>query len=164
MTRSTPHHAKRPWGKENPAHWHSPMLVLVAILIATFTLPALADNGPVFKKRRDKDVTIIIIDDKDRNRKRFVPEDKRKPAAATTFKRRKDNFRIRIPHQNAGHGTRPRPGHLPRNRIEHQSGHAGNSGFGHGATGHRGNSGPKVIIVDRNSSGCKGSGVCVIRP
>jgi hypothetical protein len=40
----------------------------------------------------------------------------------------------------------------------------GHDRSGHPESGKATDSGPKIIIVDRNSSACKGSGVCVIRP
>lgn len=153
-------------------------LAAVFTLAAAFTLvasrSALANDGPVFKKRHDKDITIVIIDDKDHDRKRFVTEDKRKPGAATTFQRPDDEIRIRIPRDsNTHHGGR-HGGHQAGNQENDEDGRyrAGNDATTHGGSGYdrsghsdtAGDRSPKIIIVDRSATPCKGSGVCVIRP
>ncbi|WP_394691528.1 hypothetical protein [Hoeflea sp.] len=151
-----------------------------AALAVAFTLAAsasaFATDSPVFKTRHKDDVTIIVIDRKDRNTSRVVSEDKRKPSAATTFKTRDDEIRIRIPrhsrdHRDGDHRSRQTggQGHGNDDNERRWANHneTGHEGTGHDRSGHLqsgGDRGPKVIIVDRNSSACKGSGVCVIRP
>lgn len=151
-----------------------------ATLAVAFTLAAsasaFATDSPVFKKRHKDDVTIIVIDRKDSDRKRFVTEDKRKPGAATTFKQRDDEIRIRIPRHSSDHRDnnhrRQQTGDRGYGNDEDERRWAGHDGAGHKGTGHDDSGhresgkdhGPKIIIVDRNSSACKGSGVCVIRP
>jgi hypothetical protein len=127
------------------------VVAVATILTAAFTLPALAaETGPFFSKRRDRDVTIIIIDGDDRQQKRFVPESGRKPEAATTLKRRDDDIRIRLPRKS--HGAIVTGGGAS---VHGSSGIVSSGGI---------SSGHKVIIVDGNSPACKGTGVCVIRP
>ena len=95
--------------------------------------------APASKSRllRDKDVTIIIIDDHDRRPASKTPDRKssttvRQPANA--IDREDDDVTIRLKHKNSSSGSASR------------------------------DSGPKVIIVDKHSNGCDGGGVCVIRP
>ncbi|AKI03053.1 hypothetical protein IMCC20628_04380 [Hoeflea sp. IMCC20628] len=94
------------------------------------------------KKWRKGDVTIIIIDEDDRSRS-TVPKPKlgaktgkTVPAPSSRIDRDDDNTRIII-------------------RQTRKT----------GKTGSKTSTGPKVIIVDKNTdNGCSGSGVCVIRP
>ncbi|MEQ8480190.1 MAG: hypothetical protein RIC18_06005 [Hoeflea sp.] len=143
-----------------------------ACIAAAFTLPSLApasaDDGPVFKKRRDKDITIIVIDDDDRNRKRFVREENRKPPAQRSIERPDDDLVIKLPRRHRDHGGHDGDRHRrtsgTRDGVNEERfwGNDSASGAGHGRSGRH--DGPKVIIVDRNTSACEGSGVCVIRP
>lgn len=138
----------------------------VAFTLAASTL-AFATDSPVFKKRDKDDVTVIVIDRKDRGKKRFVTEDKRKPGAATTFKKRDDEIRIRIPRHSSDHKRGQKTGYQEYGNAEDTRHWSGYKGAEHDRSGHRNshtNRGPKIIIVDRDSSACKGSGVCVIRP
>lgn len=143
----------------------------IATLAAAFTLaasaPAFANDSPVFKTRNKDDVTVIVIDRKDRNKSRFVTEDKRKPGAATTFKKRDDEIRIRIPRHSSDHKRGQKTGYQEYGNAEDTRHWSGYKGAEHERSGHRDshtNRGPKIIIVDRDSHACKGSGVCVIRP
>jgi hypothetical protein len=96
-----------------------------ATLAVAFTLAAsasaFATDSPVFKSRHKDDVTIIVIDRKDRNTSRVVSEDKRKPGAATTFKTRDDEIRIRIPRHSSDHRD-----------DNHRRQQTGNQGYGNG--------------------------------
>lgn len=115
-------------------------LTLAAALLTIWTLPAEAgEHGPYFGKRRDRNVTVIIIDpDSYNDGKVFLPESKRNPKAATTFKKADDEIRIRIPRRTSKNSS----------RRDHER------------------TGPKVIIVESGRDGACGkrSGVCVIRP
>lgn len=142
-----------------------------ATLAIAFTLaasaPAFATDSPTFKKRHKDDTTIVIIDRKDRDKKRFVTEGKRKPGAATTIKRRDDEIRIRIPRHSSNHHRSQKTGYQEYGDAENTRHWTGHKGAEHDRSGHRDSHkdrGPKIIIVDRDSTACKGSGVCVIRP
>ena len=116
-------------------------LVLLIGLAVSGTASATELLPPASKSKllRDRDVTIIIIDENDRRSSSRVE----KPAAtqpglprspASRLSRDEDELKIRIRRdRSANSGTIVR-------------------------------SGPKIIIVDQNSNGCGGSGVCVIRP
>ena len=143
----------------------------IATLAAAFALtasaPAFANDSPVFKTRDKDDVTVIVIDRKDRNKSRVVNEDMRKPGAATTFKTRDDEIRIRIPRHSNDHQRDRKTGHRSVGHGENEHHWSSNNASGHDRSEPRENrtsQGPKIIIVDRNSNACKGSGVCVIRP
>lgn len=144
-------------------------VAIAALTTVALTLPAFAsDGGSITKKRRDRDVTVIIIDDNDRNKKRIVDETSRSPDRSGIIKRRDNGIRI-IHNDDRNNrrsttdtnGTRDanglikRPDNEIRVRLPRGSG---------GGSGHSGTAGPKIIVIDRNSSACKGSGVCVIRP
>jgi hypothetical protein len=104
MTRSATRSATRPSVTAQKARIPA-AATLAAALTLVASAPALANDSPVFKKSRDNDITIIILDDKDRDQKRFVTEDKRKPEAATTFRRPDDEIRIRIPRTSTSSGS-----------------------------------------------------------
>lgn len=142
---------------------------IAALTTVALTLPAFAsDGGSIIKKRRDRDVTVIIIDDNDRHKKRIVDETSRLPARSGIIKRRDDGIRIihNVDRNNRRsttdtNGTRDANGIIkrPDNEIRVRLPRGSGSGSGHSGT-----AGPKIIVIDRNSSACKGSGVCVIRP
>lgn len=144
-------------------------VAIAALTTVALTLPVFAnDGGSIIKKRRDRDVTVIIIDDNDRNKKRIMDEASRSPDRGGIIKRRDDGIRIihRDDRKNRrsttdSNGTRDANGIIkrPDNEIRVRLPRGNGSGSDHSS-----NSGPKVIIIDRNSSACKGSGVCVIRP
>ena len=110
-------------------------LAVSSTAVASELLPPASKS----KLLRDRDVTIIIIDENDRrssSRSGGSSRSEQAPVRAPsgTLSRDEDEFKIRIRRDrstNAGTTVR---------------------------------SGPKIIIVDKNSSGCGGSGVCVIRP
>ena len=104
--------------------------------LATELLPPASKS----KLLRDPDVTIIIIDENDRRRSssRVDAPAGTQPALprppASRISRDEDEFNIRI----------------RRDRST--------------SSGTTDRTGPKIIIVDQNSNGCDGGGVCVIRP
>ena len=127
-----------PLSIRRPARAALALLIGLAVsgtAVATELLPPASKS----KLLRDRDVTIIIIDENDRRSSSRVE----KPAAtqpdlprppASRVSRDEDELRIRIRRDRSTNAdTTVR-------------------------------SGPKIIIVDKNSSGCGGSGVCVIRP
>lgn len=143
----------------------------IATLAAAFTLAAsasaFANDSPVFKTRDKDDVTVIVIDRKDRDKSRVVNEDRRKPGAATTFKTRDDEIRIRIPRHSSEHQRDRKTSHQDDGYSENERHWSSNNASAQDRSGSRENRtsrGPKIIIVDRDSSACKGSGVCIIRP
>jgi hypothetical protein len=145
--------------------------LLTVSIAASFMLPSLApasaDDGPVFKKRRDKDITIIVIDEDDRDRKRFVREENRKPPAQRSIERPDDDLVIKLPRHDRDHngydGDRHRRTSGTSDGVDEER-FWGNDSASTGNARKGRHDGPKVIIVDRNSSACEGSGVCVIRP
>lgn len=146
--------------------------LVTACIAAAFTLPfvapASADDGPVFKKRRDKDITIIVIDEDDRDRKRFVREENRVPPAQRTIERPDDDLVIKLPRHDRDHdgydGDRHRRTSGTSDSVNEERFWGNDSASGSGQGRGDRHDGPKVIIVDRNTSACEGSGVCVIRP
>ncbi len=141
-------------------------------IAASFMLPSLspasADDGPVFKKRRDNDITIVVIDEGDRDGKRFVREENRTPPAQRSIGRPDDEIVIKLPRRDRDHngydGDRHRRTSGTSDGVDEER-FWGNDRASSGGKGRSGkHDGPKVIIVDRNSSACEGSGVCVIRP
>lgn len=146
--------------------------LLTASIAAGFMLPSLApasaDDGPVFKKRRDKDITIIVIDEDDRDRKRFVREENRVPPAQRTIGRPDDDIVIKLPRHDRDHngydGDRHRRTSGTSDGVDEERFWGNDSASANDGKRRGKHDGPKVIIVDRNSSACEGSGVCVIRP
>ncbi|WP_420407855.1 hypothetical protein [Hoeflea sp.] len=145
--------------------------LLSATVAAAFVLPslspALANDGPVFKKQRDNDITIIVIDEDDRDRKRFVREENRKPPARRSIERPDDEIVIKLPRHDRDHdgydGDRHRRTSGTSDSVDEER-FWGKDSASTGNGRKDSHDGPKVIIVDRNSSACEGSGVCVIRP
>ena len=88
------------------------------------------------KLLRDKDVTVIIIDKDDDDRSKPKPS---KPDASASSSVRPPSGRIKRDDDVEIHIKRTDGGTIVR-------------------------SGAKVIIVDKTSDGCKGDGVCIIRP
>lgn len=121
-----------------------PVQAALALLVGlTFAGTALATElkPPASKSKllEDRDVTIIIIDENDRRPSSRVNAPAAKQPAlplppASRASRDEDEFNIRILRDRSA-GSR---------KIVR--------------------SGPKIIIVDKDSSGCDGGGVCVIRP
>jgi hypothetical protein len=145
--------------------------LVTAGIAAAFMLPSLApasaDDGPVFKKRRDKDITIIVIDEDDRDQKRFVREENRKPPAQRSIERPDNDLVIKLPRGHRDHDSHDGDRHRRTSGTSDSVNEERFWGKDSASTDKRRSgkhSGPKVIIVDRNSSACEGSGVCVIRP
>lgn len=130
----------------SPASSRVPVRAALVLLIGLgFATSALASDltppSGKFKSLRDRsDVTVIIIDKNDRRSTSHIGAPSRSksiPAAPSSrFVRDDDDVTIRV-------------------RRNHTS------GSGHNTVNR---SGPKVIIVDRNTGRCSGGGVCVIRP
>jgi hypothetical protein len=118
------------------------LVLFLGLGLATSALASeLTPPSGKFKSLRDHgDVTVIIINKNDRRSTSRIGAPSRSqsiPAAPSSrFVRDDDDVTIRV-------------------RRNHTS------GSGHGTVKQ---SGPKVIIVDRNTGRCSGGGVCVIRP
>jgi hypothetical protein len=128
----------------SPSSVRKPARAALALLIglavsgtamATELLPPAGKS----KLLRDRDVTIIIIDENDRRSSSRIEKPRGSKQAplqppSSRIIRDDDELTIRVRRdRSASSGTIVR-------------------------------SGPKIIIVDKNSSGCDGGGVCVIRP
>lgn len=105
----------------------------------------------------DSDITIVIIDDNDR-----------RPSSRSGGSGRSEPVPVRAPS-----GKVSREEDDVTIRFRRDSSTTTGSGSTVTTTGtstvtttgtSTGNPGPKIIIVDRNSDGCDGGGVCVIRP
>lgn len=105
----------------------------------------------------DSDITIVIIDDNDR-----------RSSSRSGGSSRSEPAPVRAP---SGKVSREEADVTIRFRRDRST--ATGSGSTVTTTGtstvtttgtSTGNPGPKIIIVDRNSNGCDGGGVCVIRP
>lgn len=128
----------------SPSRVRRPVQAALALLIG-LTMGGMASATDLkppagkLKSLRDRDVTIVIIDDNDRrssSRSDGPSRSEQAPVRAPsgTLSRDDDEVTIRV-----------------RRDREAKSGTIVRSG-------------PKIIIVDQNSRGCGGSGVCVIRP
>ena len=91
----------------------------------------------------DSDITIVIIDGNDR-----------RASSRSGGSSRPEPAPVRPP---SGKASREEDDVTIRFRRDRSA----TTGSGNAGTR---NPGPKVIIVDRNSNGCDGGGVCVIRP
>lgn len=117
-------------------------MTLALVIGLGFASSALATEpkAPSSKSKllRDRDVTIVIIDENDDKRSTSRIGAPSKPLSSPVrqpsgkIKRDDDVIKVYIK-PNTGSGTVKRTG-------------------------------PKIIIVDKNSNGCDGGGVCVIRP
>lgn len=118
---------------------HAAIALFVGLGIGT-TAFASELKAPAGKSRllRDKDVTIIIIDKDDHRSESKVPAS----GTSITSPLRQPATRIKRDDDDVVI------------RIKRDSTNGGTIV----------RSGPKVIIVDENSSGCSGTSVCVIRP
>jgi hypothetical protein len=97
----------------------------------------------------DSDITIVIIDENDR-----------RPSSRSGGSSRSEPAPVRAP---SGKASREEDDVTIRFRRDRST--ATGTGSTVTTTGtSTGNPGPKVIIVDRNSTGCDGGEVCVIRP
>ncbi|GAB5462508.1 MAG: hypothetical protein HoeaKO_44150 [Hoeflea alexandrii] len=97
----------------------------------------------------DSDITIVIIDDNDR-----------RSSSRSGGSSRSEPAPVRAP---SGKVSREEDDVTIRFRRDRST--ATGTGSTVTTTGtSTGNPGPKIIIVDRNSNGCDGGGVCVIRP
>lgn len=144
-------------------------IAILALTTTALTLPALAENGStITKKKRDKDITVIVIDDKDRHRKRVVDDRPRETDARGLIKRRKDKIRIYYDDDRKDRRvlTEPDDGRDPDAIISRSDDgtYVRTHRRKRDDVRHKGKSGPKIIVIDRSSSACTGSGVCVIRP
>lgn len=132
----------------SPSSAGRPVRAALALLIGLTICGAAAGTAgatelkpPASKSKllRDNDITIVIIDENDRRARSRSDAPARSSRSelqppSSRVSRDEDEFRIRVKRDRSGN------------------------------SGTDARSGPKVIIVDQNSRGCDGGGVCVIRP